>query len=100
MQKPKNLAPAILSENAELVLSKRYYHKDDNGNCIENATDLFWRVASSIAEEEKKYPKSSHDAEKLAEKFYTLMANGYFLPNSPTLMNAGSKLGIACRGLH
>ncbi len=93
MQKPKNLAPAILSENAELVLSKRYYHKDDNGNCIENATDLFWRVASSIAEEEKKYPKSSHDAEKLAEKFYTLMANGYFLPNSPTLMNAGSKLG-------
>lgn len=53
MQKPKNLAPAILSENAELVLSKRYYHKDDNGNCIENATDLFWRVASSIAEEEK-----------------------------------------------
>lgn len=93
IQKPKNLAPAILSENAELVLSKRYYHKDDNGNCIENATDLFWRVASSIAEEEKKYPKSSHDAEKLAEKFYTLMANGYFLPNSPTLMNAGSKLG-------
>ena len=93
MQKPKNLAPAILSENAELVLSKRYYHKDDNGNCIENATDLFWRVASYIAVEEKKYPKSSHDAEKLAEKFYTLMANGYFLPNSPTLMNAGSKLG-------
>lgn len=93
IQKPKNLEQAILSENAELVLSKRYYHKDDNGNCIENATDLFWRVASSIAEEEKKYPKSSHDAEKLAVKFYTLMANGYFLPNSPTLMNAGSKLG-------
>lgn len=93
IQKPKNLAPANLSENAELVLSKRYYHKDDNGNPLETATDLFWRVASSIAEEEKKYAKSSYAPEKLAERFYNLMANGYFLPNSPTLMNAGSKLG-------
>lgn len=93
IQKPKNLAPANLSENAELVLSKRYYHKDEAGKCIETATDLFWRVASSIAEEEKKYATSSYDPAKLAEKFYSIMANGYFLPNSPTLMNAGSKLG-------
>lgn len=93
IQKPKNLAPANLSENAELVLSKRYYHKDEAGKCIETATDLFWRVASSIAEEEKKYATSSYEPAKLAEKFYSIMANGYFLPNSPTLMNAGSKLG-------
>lgn len=93
IQKPKNLTPAVLSENAEVVLSKRYYHKDENGNAIENATDLFWRVASAIAEEENKYANSSYDAGSLAEKFYFLMANGYFLPNSPTLMNAGSKLG-------
>ena len=51
IQKPKNLAPANISENAELVLSKRYYRKDSDGNCIETASDLFWRVASAIAEE-------------------------------------------------
>lgn len=93
IQKPKNLAPANISENAELVLSKRYYRKDSDGNCIETASDLFWRVASAIAEEEKKYAKSNYQPEELAEKFYSVMTNGYFLPNSPTLMNAGSPLG-------
>ena len=93
IQKPEHIAEAQVSANAELVLSKRYYHKDNEGNPLENATDLFWRVASSIAGEEEKYAKSSCDPQKLAEKFYSVMAGGYFLPNSPTLMNAGSKLG-------
>lgn len=93
IQKPEHIAEAQVSANAELVLSKRYYHKDSEGNPQENATDLFWRVASSIAKEEEKYAKSSCNPQKLAEKFYSVMAGGYFLPNSPTLMNAGSKLG-------
>ena len=93
IQKPEHIAEAQVSANAELVLSKRYYHKDNEGNPLENATDLFWRAASSIAGEEEKYAKSSCDPQKLAEKFYSVMAGGYFLPNSPTLMNAGSKLG-------
>lgn len=93
IHRPEHLAEAQVSSNAELVLSKRYYHKDNDGNVLENATDLFWRVASSIAGEEEKYAKSTCDPQKLAEKFYSVMANGYFLPNSPTLMNAGSPLG-------
>lgn len=93
ISRPQNLPKTILSNNAELVLSKRYYHKDNDGKIIETATDLFWRVASAIAKEEKKYPKSSWKAQALAERFYEIMSNGYFLPNSPTLMNAGSPLG-------
>lgn len=91
--RPDNLAEVQVSNNAELVLTKRYYHKDDNGIVTENAADMFWRVASSVAEEEEKYAKSTCNPQKLAEKFYHIMTNGYFLPNSPTLMNAGSPLG-------
>lgn len=93
ISRPQNLPKTNLSNNAELVLSKRYYHKDNEGNPIETATDLFWRVASSIANEEEKYAKSSWKAQNLAERFYEIMSNGFFLPNSPTLMNAGSPLG-------
>ncbi len=91
--RPENLADVQVSNNAELVLTKRYYHKDNDGNVTENAADMFWRVASSIAKEEEKYAKSTCNPQKLAEKFYHIMTNGYFLPNSPTLMNAGSPLG-------
>ena len=93
ISRPQNLPKTNLSNNAELVLSKRYYHKDNEGKNIETATDLFWRVASSIASEEEKYAKSSWKAQNLAERFYEIMSNGFFLPNSPTLMNAGSPLG-------
>lgn len=93
IQRPENLQEAHLSKNAELVLSKRYYHRNAEGDICETATDMFWRVASSVAQEEEKYAKSTCNAQELAEKFYEIMANGYFLPNSPTLMNAGSKLG-------
>lgn len=93
LEKPKNLPKTILSENAELVLERRYYRKDDKGNCIEDATDMFWRVAASIASEEQKYKKSTWKENDLAERFYYLMSHGIFLPNSPTLMNAGARLG-------
>ncbi len=90
---PKNLPYPSILDNTELVLKKRYYqHNLDTGK-IEDARDLFWRVASTIAFEEEKYKKSSFVKEALAEEFYTLMTEWKFLPNSPTLMNAGMRLG-------
>ncbi len=93
IKKPKNLPKASVSSNAEFVLQKRYYVKDENGSPKEDATDMFWRVASNIAIAEDKYPTSTYNSLELAEKFYDLMTNFYFLPNSPTLMNAGSSIG-------
>lgn len=80
-----------LNENAMKVLSKRYLKKDSDGNPIEKAEDLFFRVAENIAQADKIYDKDS-DLDKTIEEFYTMMANLDFLPNSPTLMNAGRPL--------
>lgn len=82
-----------LSENAIKVLEKRYLKRDKNGECIETPADMFKRVASSIANAELKYGKSQADADKLTDKFYEAITNRYFMPNSPTLMNAGRELG-------
>jgi len=83
--------PSKLSENAKRVLGKRYLKKDQKGKVIETADDMFQRVATNIASAEKLYKKDA-DVEKTAEDFYSLMANLEFLPNSPTLMNAGREL--------
>ncbi|MDL2285325.1 vitamin B12-dependent ribonucleotide reductase [Desulfovibrio sp. OttesenSCG-928-F07] len=93
MKKPANLPKVNLNPNAVTVLEKRYYRKDENGKNIENAEGLFWRVASAIAEEESKYKDSTVKPEELAKDFYKLMTSWKFLPNSPTLMNAGTGLG-------
>ncbi len=93
MNMPKNLPSLVMPSNAEVVLAKRYYRRDAEGQLLETASDLFWRVASSVAEEERKYKESPWTAEDLALVFYELMTSWKFLPNSPTLMNAGSELG-------
>ena len=93
MNMPLNLTPLVINPNAEKVLSKRYYRKDENGQCVEDATGLFWRVASSVAAEEAKYEQSPWKPDALARAFYDMMTDWRFLPNSPTLMNAGSELG-------
>ena len=82
-----------LSENAIKVLEKRYLKRDKEGNCVEKPTDMFKRVASSIAAAELKYGKSQNDVNELTKKFYDAITNLYFMPNSPTLMNAGRELG-------
>jgi ribonucleoside-diphosphate reductase alpha chain len=93
LPRPRNLPPAALNANAELVLRKRYFLRDPEGEILEDAQDMFWRVASAIAAEETKYAASPWKAPDLALAFYSLMAEGRFLPNSPTLMNAGADLG-------
>ena len=87
------LPPISLNPNAQVVLAKRYFRKDLNGVALEDATSMFWRVASSVAAEEAKYEKSSIKEDALALDFYNTMAEWKFLPNSPTLMNAGTDLG-------
>ena len=82
-----------LSENAIKVLEKRYLKRDQDGTCVEAPADMFARVASSIAEAELKYGKSKSDVDALTKDFYEAITNLYFLPNSPTLMNAGRELG-------
>ncbi|MCB5252097.1 MAG: adenosylcobalamin-dependent ribonucleoside-diphosphate reductase, partial [Candidatus Cloacimonetes bacterium] len=71
-----------LSENAQIVLQKRYYKKDEKGDFIEDWEALVERVSKNIANGDK----------ALYEKFYALLDSGDFLPNSPTLMNAGADL--------
>ena len=90
---PSNLKELKLNPNAEIVLSKRYFKKDEDDNPLEAGRELFWRVASAIAFEEEKYPQSPYKAGELAKEFYEMMTSWKFLPNSPTLMNAGTKLG-------
>jgi len=85
--------PVRLSPNAITVLEKRYLVKDEAGKPVERAEDLLWRVASTIAAPDAKYGASAGAVEALAEAFYGLMSNRYFVPNSPTLMNAGRPLG-------
>ncbi|HWA16312.1 MAG TPA: ribonucleotide reductase N-terminal alpha domain-containing protein, partial [Gemmatimonadales bacterium] len=82
-----------LSANAITVLEKRYLIKDEKGKPAETAPDLFWRVARTIAEPDRKYGASSGAVEALSEAFFDLMAKRHFVPNSPTLMNAGRPLG-------
>ncbi len=85
--------PVSLSPNAITVMEKRYLVKDETGKPVERSEDLFWRVASTIAAADRKYGASDGAVEEVAEAFYGLMANRYFMPNSPTLMNAGRPLG-------
>lgn len=79
-----------LSVNATHILKKRYLLKNEKGEIIETPEKMFERVAKSVAESEREYGESS---EKYAEKFYQIMSSLKFLPNSPTLMNAGTSIG-------
>lgn len=81
-----------LGINAIKVLQRRYLLRNAQGDVIETPSQLFRRVAKSIAEVDKIYDKKAN-VKKLEEEFYKLMSNLEFIPNSPTLMNAGTELG-------
>lgn len=80
-----------LSDNSIKVIEKRYLKRDDKGNVIEKPSDLFRRVAENISSAEVKF-SSSIEAKEFEEEFYRMMTSLEFLPNSPTLMNAGREL--------
>ncbi|MEM2443474.1 MAG: vitamin B12-dependent ribonucleotide reductase [Candidatus Bathyarchaeia archaeon] len=81
-----------LSLNAISVLERRYLLKDESGRVIETPSQMFRRVAKAIAKVDALYDKSAN-VEAVEEEFYRVMANLEFLPNSPTLMNAGTDIG-------
>lgn len=81
-----------LSENSLRVLEKRYLKKDADGRVTETPDDMFRRVAKTIAAADANFHKPEADIAALEEKFYTMMTGLEFMPNSPTLMNAGRDL--------
>ncbi|MEN8613884.1 vitamin B12-dependent ribonucleotide reductase [Dehalogenimonas sp. THU2] len=81
-----------LADNALAVLKKRYLKKDKQGNPVETPEDMLRRVARTVAAAELIYDTNC-DVRELENEFYGLMARLEFLPNSPTLMNAGRELG-------
>ena len=90
---PEDLPRSELTDNARLVLARRYLKKDGEGNPVEEPEMMFWRVACTIARIDADYGVSGAAVDEVARQFYDLMTNGKFEPNSPTLMNAGRPLG-------
>lgn len=82
----------MITENSMKVLKKRYLAKDANGEPIETPEDMFHRISTFIAEADKIF-EPEKNTEEVADKFYKIMSQFEFLPNSPTLMNAGRDLG-------
>lgn len=78
--------------NTLFVLKKRYLLKDDEKNIVETPRELFRRIAGSVSEGEANF-KSKRNKNEVEEKFFRMMTSFEFLPNSPTLMNAGTSLG-------
>lgn len=83
-----------LCENALRVLRARYLKKDESGRVVETPEQLFTRVARTMADVELIYGATEEERDEWQERFYELMISGRFMPNSPTLMNAGREMGM------
>jgi ribonucleoside-diphosphate reductase alpha chain len=86
--------PLALSENAKKVLQARYLKKDKDGKLIETPEEMFLRVANTVAKVEARYGLTPDEVRQVETSFYNLMASQRFMPNSPTLMNAGREMGM------
>lgn len=91
ISKISTLIPA-LTPNAETVLERRYLRRDQKGTVLETPMDMFRRVAKTIADADRIFDEQA-DTRTLEEEFYSMIAGLEFIPNSPTLMNAGRELG-------
>ncbi|WDP93037.1 MAG: vitamin B12-dependent ribonucleotide reductase [Desulfobacter sp.] len=96
MPSSQNNAIDFITENARVVLERRYLKKNDAGDPMETPEEMFRRVAGHIALAENNYSDKTDDREmvqKMETRFHEMMTEFRFLPNSPTLMNAGRSLG-------
>lgn len=89
----KKFQSAKISDNAKIILKKRYLRKNKNGEITETSDEMFKRVANALSKPEINYGKTTEEVSVIAENFYKMMASLKFLPNSPTLMNAGTGAG-------
>ena len=89
--KSRKKGKIALTENSIKVLERRYLKKDESGNPIEKPEDMFHRVAKNIASADSVYDKDA-DVRSVESEFYSAMTKLEFLPNSPTLFNAGREL--------
>lgn len=81
-----------ITENAKVVIERRIAAKDENGEALETAEEVFKRVAHNIAQADYLYGKNDEQVAATEAKFYRMMEDLDFLPNSPTLVNAGREL--------
>ena len=89
----EEFAPAVITDNALVVLEKRYLDKDTNDHIKEDPQGMFRRVARTLAAPDRAYGQSDEQIDETTEEFYRMMAKLEFLPNSPTMMNAGTGAG-------
>ena len=87
-----NMGQEHTSENSLVVLQRRYLRKNAKGEAIEQPTNMYERVADNLSQAELLYNASEEDRREIKEQFYRVMTRHDFLPNSPTLMNAGREL--------
>ena len=95
---PRELPNGDWSEQAIKVLRERYLDKNSEGEVIETPDELVWRVAFTIASAEARFGAELPEIMETAKSFYQLMGSKKFLPNSPTLMNAGKNNGLQYSG--
>jgi ribonucleoside-diphosphate reductase alpha chain len=97
---PVQLEKGIWSEQSLKVLEERYLRRDEEGNVIETPDELCWRVAWDIASANVRWGGVRKDVIKSAKEYYHLLVTHEFLPNSPTLMNAGTGNGMQYSGCY
>ena len=95
---PDDLPTGDWSEQAVKVLKERYLDKDGDGVLTETPDELVWRVAWAIAAAEGRWGADKEQVMEMAKRFYSLLGSRKFLPNSPTLMNAGKENGLQYSG--
>src|SRR3989344_525331 len=91
---PDDLVKCEWTEDAIKLINERYLRRDKDGQVVETAEGMCWRVAYFIASADKKFGHSEEEIIALARKFYGLMAERKFFPNAPTLYNAGTGNGL------
>ena len=94
MEKDKSITEIVpgFCENAIKVLERRYLSRDKEGRVVETPKEMLQRVSRAVAQADRPY-RGETGVEQAQREFYEIMARLEFLPNSPTLMNAGEELG-------
>jgi ribonucleoside-diphosphate reductase alpha chain len=97
---PKDLAKGNWTSQSLNVLRERYLKRSQKNKIIETPEEMCWRVGWAIASAEARWSKKRNDVKNLAKTFYKLLVSKKFLPNSPTLMNAGTGNGLQYSGCY